>query len=129
MPICHGHVKIKKIPKSSNPSNNPIVNAGATLCKLCFDCVNATNFVNCISPGCEFVGHLQCVAKLFLEPGQYVPVQGTCPKCKKTVLWGDLIRKRNGCSDLENCTEFDSDESGGDNDDDDDDEIEEIEIL
>lgn len=122
MPICHGRVKIKKIPKLS--ATDEIVNVRtkmSTLCKICFDFIETDNFVSCISPNCRFVGHLKCLAELWLEPGQYVPIQGTCPSCKKTVLWGDLIRKKNGCSDLENCTELESEDDDCEND--------EIEIL
>lgn len=42
-----------------------------------------------------------CLAKVFKDPGQYIPVQGNCPACRKYILWGDLIRKKNGCSDYE----------------------------
>lgn len=119
MPICHGRVKIKKIPKLA--AMEKLFN-DMTLCKICFDFVTPDDCVSCISPNCRFVGHLKCLARLFLEPGHYVPIQGTCPSCQKIVLWGDLIRKRNGCSDLENCAEFESDEDNGDVDD-------EIEIL
>lgn len=111
MPVCHGRVKIKKIPKPS--ATDKIVNDTTTrsiLCKLCFEYIEGDNFVGCISRNCRFVGHLICLAKLWLEPGQYVPIQGSCSSCKKTMLWGDLIRKKNGCSDLENCAELESDE-------------------
>lgn len=121
MPICHGRVKIKKIPKLT--ATEKLVNATATettLCKICYDYIGPDNFVSCISPNCRFIGHLKCLAKLMLEPGQYVPIQGTCPSCKKIVLWGDLIRMRKGCSDLENCSECESEEDS---------ENDEIEIL
>lgn len=121
MPICHGRVKIKKIPKLS--ATEKLINDATTittLCTICYDYIQPDNFVNCISPNCRFIGHLKCLAKLFLEPGQYVPIQGNCPSRKKTVLWGDLIRKKNGCSDLENCTEFESEEDS---------ESDEVEIL
>ncbi|KAG4075443.1 hypothetical protein HA402_015096 [Bradysia odoriphaga] len=117
MPICHGRVKIKKIPKLS--ATDQLANDAttmSTLCKICYDYCRPDNVVRCISPGCCFVGHLICLARFFLEPGQYVPIQGTCPSCKKTALWGDLMRKRNGCSDLEKCSEFESEEDGDSDD-------------
>lgn len=122
MPICHGRVKIKKITKL-DAIEQLTSDVTTTLCKICYDLVKPDEFVSCISPNCRFGGHLRCLAKLFLEPGHFVPIQGTCPCCKKVVLWGDLIRKKNGCSDLENCAEFESDDDKGDVDDDD------IEIL
>lgn len=117
MPICHGHVKIKKIPKLSAVEKFTS-DETTTLCKICFNFVSADQCISCISPNCHFVGHLRCLAKLFVEPGHFVPIQGSCPICKKIVLWGDLIRKKNGCSDLVNCAEFDSDDDNGDVDDD-----------
>ncbi len=120
MPICHGRVKIKKIPKSAATIDQLVDGIVPVHCKICYDHVKLENVVKCISPNCRFIGHLKCLAKCFLEPGQYVPIQGICPSCKKNVLWGDLIRKKNGCSDLEeNCSAFESDESEND----------EIEIL
>lgn len=110
MPICHGRVKIKKMPKLG-ASQQVATETTTTFCKICFDYIRPDNSIGCISPNCRFIGHLKCLATVMLEPGQYVPIQGTCPSCKKTVLWGDLIRKRNGCSDLENCSEFASDDS------------------
>lgn len=111
MSICHGRVKIKKIPKLS--ATEMMINASTTptiFCKICYDYTKPENSVSCISPNCRFVGHLRCLAEIMLEPGQYVPIQGSCPSCKKNVLWGDLIRKKNGCSDLVNCSDFESED-------------------
>lgn len=52
-----------------------------------------------------------CLANVFLEPGQFVPIEGECPTCHWHVLWGDLIRKRNGCCDL--LTDLHEDDSSG----------------
>lgn len=49
-----------------------------------------------------------CLANLFLEPGQFVPIEGECPACRRHMLWGDLIRKQNGCCDLQ--TDLDEDD-------------------
>ncbi|XP_050083575.1 structure-specific endonuclease subunit SLX1 homolog [Anopheles aquasalis] len=56
--------------------------------------------VRCIQPRCALVCHIECLAKQVLEPGQYVPIEGDCPICETHFLWGDLIRKSNGCCDL-----------------------------
>uniref|UniRef100_A0A182M2N9 Structure-specific endonuclease subunit SLX1 homolog n=1 Tax=Anopheles culicifacies TaxID=139723 RepID=A0A182M2N9_9DIPT len=56
--------------------------------------------LRCLQPSCPLVCHLECLAELVLEPGQYVPVEGDCPVCEGHFLWGDIIRKANGCSDL-----------------------------
>uniref|UniRef100_A0A182SE66 Structure-specific endonuclease subunit SLX1 C-terminal domain-containing protein n=1 Tax=Anopheles maculatus TaxID=74869 RepID=A0A182SE66_9DIPT len=56
--------------------------------------------LRCLQPRCPLVCHLECLAACVLEPGQYVPVEGDCPVCEGHFLWGDIIRKANGCSDL-----------------------------
>ncbi|XP_021707416.1 structure-specific endonuclease subunit SLX1 homolog [Aedes aegypti] len=56
--------------------------------------------LRCIQPRCKLICHIECLAERCLEPGQYVPVEGSCPICNSHFLWGDLIRKANGCSDL-----------------------------
>ncbi|XP_052866995.1 structure-specific endonuclease subunit SLX1 homolog [Anopheles cruzii] len=56
--------------------------------------------LRCIQPRCHLISHLACLAERVLEPGQYVPVEGDCPICETHFLWGDVIRKSNGCSDL-----------------------------
>ncbi|XP_052889473.1 structure-specific endonuclease subunit SLX1 homolog [Anopheles moucheti] len=56
--------------------------------------------LRCLHPRCPLVSHLECLAEIVLEPGQYVPVEGDCPVCEGHFLWGDIIRKANGCSDF-----------------------------
>ncbi|XP_029462903.1 structure-specific endonuclease subunit slx1-like isoform X2 [Rhinatrema bivittatum] len=64
--------------------------------------------LHCFHPGCTMTAHLFCLAELFLseEPQHFIPVEGKCPGCRNTMLWGDLIRYRKGCyGDLEEiCT-------------------------
>uniref|UniRef100_A0A182IKP1 Structure-specific endonuclease subunit SLX1 homolog n=1 Tax=Anopheles atroparvus TaxID=41427 RepID=A0A182IKP1_ANOAO len=76
-------------------------------CTLCRDSIDTRPMeeggdivLRCIQPRCRLVSHLECLAQLILEPGQYVPVEGDCPICEIHFLWGDIIRKANGCSDL-----------------------------
>jgi structure-specific endonuclease subunit SLX1 len=33
----------------------------------------------------------------YFKNKEVLPVDGTCPKCKGAVLWGDLVRLKNGC--------------------------------
>ncbi|KAH6850681.1 structure-specific endonuclease subunit SLX1 [Chaetomium sp. MPI-CAGE-AT-0009] len=50
----------------------------------------------CTHDGCDGVGHLSCWSRHFLksdEPGSIVPVRGQCPKCKKAVDWGDMMKE------------------------------------
>lgn len=48
----------------------------------------------CPHPGCQLSAHIICLAEEFLqeEPGQLLPLEGQCPGCKNSVLWGDLIQ-------------------------------------
>lgn len=47
----------------------------------------------CPHPGCPLRAHVICLAEEFLqeEPGQLLPLEGQCPGCKNSLLWGDLI--------------------------------------
>uniref|UniRef100_A0A452R2Z5 GIY-YIG domain-containing protein n=1 Tax=Ursus americanus TaxID=9643 RepID=A0A452R2Z5_URSAM len=47
----------------------------------------------CPHPGCRLRAHVICLAEEFLqeEPGQLLPLEGQCPGCKNSLLWGDLI--------------------------------------
>uniref|UniRef100_A0A182TKM5 Structure-specific endonuclease subunit SLX1 homolog n=1 Tax=Anopheles melas TaxID=34690 RepID=A0A182TKM5_9DIPT len=61
--------------------------------------------LRCLQSRCPLACHVECLAELVLEPGQYVPVEGDCPHCEGHFLWGDIIRKANGCSDLVDDTD------------------------
>uniref|UniRef100_A0A182JYZ9 Structure-specific endonuclease subunit SLX1 homolog n=1 Tax=Anopheles christyi TaxID=43041 RepID=A0A182JYZ9_9DIPT len=61
--------------------------------------------LRCLQSRCPLVCHVECLAELVLEPGQYVPIEGDCPICEGHFLWGDIIRKANGCSDLVDDTD------------------------
>ncbi|KAG9295049.1 hypothetical protein G9A89_017843 [Geosiphon pyriformis] len=69
------------------------------LCCVCQKDINFKNpddYVTCPDRKCQTAAHTPCLAKEFLRnnPSNCLPVSGTCPKCKQSLLWGDLIYKR-----------------------------------
>ncbi|XP_062036574.1 structure-specific endonuclease subunit SLX1 isoform X3 [Lepus europaeus] len=49
--------------------------------------------LRCPHPSCRLRAHVICLAEEFLrgEPGQLLPLEGQCPSCKNSLLWGDLV--------------------------------------
>ncbi|KAM4829352.1 structure-specific endonuclease subunit SLX1 isoform 3-T3 [Thomomys bottae] len=47
----------------------------------------------CPHSDCPLKAHVICLAEEFLreEPEQLLPLEGQCPCCKNSLLWGDLI--------------------------------------
>lgn len=68
-------------------------------CFLFFQAEDHT--LKCVHPKCQMVSHTLCLANKFLSDKgtmtEVLPVDGTCPKCKGAVLWGDLVRLKTGC--------------------------------
>lgn len=66
--------------------------------------------MECLNVTCKAMSHVVCLAKCFLEKGEYVPIQGKCPNCFSVFLWGDLVKKYNGCyGNLDvtlNCSDY-----------------------
>ncbi|KAB0348724.1 hypothetical protein FD754_013581 [Muntiacus muntjak] len=67
------------------------VDARCTLCARALQ--DEENPLCCPHPGCSLRAHVICLAEEFLqeEPGQLLPLEGACPGCKNSLLWGDLI--------------------------------------
>lgn len=91
----------KSKPLSKSNSLNLIMNTAydsCYLCKLKFsqeDNINKT--LKCIK--CQQESHVLCLSKHFLKNDleNFLPIEGTCPKCNQLLLWGDLIRFKLGC--------------------------------
>ncbi|XP_046387075.1 structure-specific endonuclease subunit slx1 [Ischnura elegans] len=117
MPITYGHVVSKKVNVVDSEKIDPDVSEILT-CRLCNLSVNEEDKLTCLDNGCPLIAHIVCLAKRFLGQGgtssvnEVIPVSGECPECSEQLLWGDLIRKKNGCyADLVPADESDLDKS------------------
>lgn len=110
MSICQGPVKSKNLKQKTSNTIPPDEE-----CLLCSTYINNCQVkLTCLNPSCELISHITCLADLFLVPGEYVPVEGSCPFCSVKLKWGDLIRKMKGCSRISEGEEC-SDEEGTQN--------------
>ncbi|XP_062919479.1 structure-specific endonuclease subunit SLX1 [Mobula hypostoma] len=50
--------------------------------------------VSCVHPWCTARSHIICLAQRFLQgdPEQLLPLEGVCPGCGRSFLWGNLMR-------------------------------------
>lgn len=122
MPICYGKVTSCKPKPAQRIKTNNILSQESHLlvekspiyCLLCCSSVTEKDSVTCIKPNCFLNVHLICLAKVFSKDGMILPVEGTCPTCKTSILWGDLIRKKKGC--YQNLGDTNTDFSSSDSD-------------
>lgn len=98
MSICQGPVLCKS--KTASPINISLLNytKNQIICILCTQNCSPDRFLCCLNPTCQAVTHTLCLAQRFLGSSDHViPIDGECPACGTRVLWGDLIRRKNGC--------------------------------
>lgn len=96
MSICQGPVICKKT-KSTNDISL-LDSTKSPICVLCATNCLPRSFLYCLDPDCQAVTHIRCLAKRFIGSSDHIiPVDGECPACGTRVLWGDLIRRKNGC--------------------------------
>ncbi|XP_072934255.1 structure-specific endonuclease subunit SLX1 homolog [Epargyreus clarus] len=112
MKVCHGPVKSRNLKPSKDTASSPI----RAKCGLCFTYSNAKEQLTCMNSNCDLVVHITCLADKFLPPGEYIPIEGYCPKCKMKLKWGDLIRKMKGCYETTTRTSEELEEQNSDDD-------------
>lgn len=103
IPITFGPVKVKKTRQESTAPEEDQVSR----CFLCRGFVKGADKLTCVHSSCRADCHVTCLAKRFLkaEPSHLLPVEGACPSCCRSVLWGDVIRQKSGCcADLPGVT-------------------------
>lgn len=96
MPVITKAVKTAKLPRSDVPEVNEQL--PAPTCALCRTSIAREDRLSCLFPQCQMSAHIICLASRFLGDSPcLLPVDGTCPSCSNTLLWGDLVRFKNGC--------------------------------
>ncbi|XP_048374233.1 structure-specific endonuclease subunit SLX1 isoform X3 [Sphaerodactylus townsendi] len=108
MPVAFGQVRAVRGTKGARPESDEELPVAPKRCSVCLkrfqDGEEDGTPLRCFHTGCSMAAHITCLAQAFLqqEPDQFIPIEGQCPGCKNTVLWGDLIRHYKGCyGDLE----------------------------
>ncbi|ELT87595.1 hypothetical protein CAPTEDRAFT_226573 [Capitella teleta] len=111
MPVAYGPVKVTQVQSEVNSEHEGQISK-CCVCHLpvlvrkplgnfTLNGINQqsdADLLKCLKPSCDMASHLKCLARLFLSSStQLLPIDGPCPKCKTTVLWGDLIRAKRGC--------------------------------
>ena len=79
--------------------------------EVCKNYNDNPNF-RCLASSCPLVAHIKCLAHEMLKddsPRMLVPLEGHCPCCNISVLWGDLVRLKRGCYQQQesNCNDDD----------------------
>lgn len=101
MAICYGPVVSKKISsKERNEEDEDLMEEySLIMCCLCKELCAEEKGMKCLLKDCSMQAHTICLAKHFLgnETSHIVPIEGTCPKCETSLLWGDVVRKKKGC--------------------------------
>lgn len=104
MPITFGPVATKKVsvPQETKDSTKgekvaALLMAGriCILCRLTLE--DPENKLGCLNPRCKMQSHMTCLARTFTGNQSLLPVDGQCPTCGVPLLWGDLIKLKNGC--------------------------------
>lgn len=99
--IRSGHITLKKKSKSTSRTPSFSQNRHNVNCIHCSRIVEWSDRAECPNSECRLDCHLICLSERFLEPNEYVPIIGSCPKCRQMMLWADVVRKLKGHVDVQ----------------------------
>lgn len=99
MLIRQGHIVLKKPKRSPATLESDVCSQIPIKCPICDRYIGEDDRVTCLNAECSLKCHLICLSHRFVEPGEYVPISGSCPKCRQMMLWSDIVRKFKGYSD------------------------------
>lgn len=99
MLIRQGHITLSKKKKTITCTQEPPGSQTPAKCVICSKFVSEVDRAACTNLECTLDCHLLCLSQRFLEPGEYVPISGSCPICRQMMLWSDVVRKFKGYSD------------------------------
>lgn len=99
MLIRQGHIVLKK-PKNQIACSQAMADPESPKkCRICDRFIAEDDRTTCLNAECSSNFHLICLSQRFLEPDEYVPISGSCPKCRQMMLWSDVVRKFKGYAD------------------------------
>jgi structure-specific endonuclease subunit SLX1 len=121
MTIVKGTVEVFKASKKQATASATDLEDNL-ICAVCIEDARLVDQVHCPSVKCGAVAHLLCLAEHFgrADMQLLLPVEGRCPVCDCSLLWGDIVRNRKtrlqrlGCLQQE---EVDEETNGEDEDD------------
>ncbi|ESO91579.1 hypothetical protein LOTGIDRAFT_163304 [Lottia gigantea] len=104
MPIEFGPIMCKKVggkKKKTNEKTGDDESDSLMLefCDVCYKRIQKEDVkLSCLHPECFMKSHIICLARVFLGNADHViPIEGQCPKCDAILMWGELVRQRQGC--------------------------------
>nr|XP_042905812.1 structure-specific endonuclease subunit SLX1 homolog isoform X2 [Parasteatoda tepidariorum] len=100
IPICIGPIQPRKVKKTGTECETD-EDVNLKFCYICDNIVTKDDkqFI-CFNSNCLQIFHILCLGRNFQSCTKekfLLPVEGLCPNCKTSTLWGDVVRYSSGC--------------------------------